>query len=1185
MTNRVGQHLGNYRLVSLLGQGGYAEVYLGQHVRFNQQAAVKVLHAHLSGKKAEHFHQEAETIAKLAYPSIVRVLDFDVQEGVPFLVMDYAPNGSLRRRHAAGEVVPLPLIVSYLKQVADALQYAHDQKLIHCDVKPENMLLGRREEVLLSDFGIATIAHSTGSLSAEAAMGTIAYMAPEQIQGHPRPASDQYALGVTAYEWLCGERPFSGSFTELVTQHLWQPPPSLQDRAPAITPAVEQVVLRALAKDPKGRFATVAAFAAALEQANQEALLPAAPGSPGELSEAVPPASRSGVPTELAISTDLSQSPPEYATPDEQARAVTLAGHTLPAPLTPLIGREQEIATACTLLRRPDVRLLTLTGTGGIGKTRLGLQVAAELSELFTDGVYFVNLAPISDSEFVVSTIAQTLGIREVAGQPLLDHLRGELQQKQLLLVLDNFEQVVSAAPQLVDLLATCPKLKLLVTSREMLHVRAEHEFAVPPLALPDLTHLPELAVLSHYAAVTLFIERAQAGKSDFQVTDANARAIAEICVRLDGLPLALELAAARVKLFPPQALLARLEQRLQVLTSGARDAPVRQQSLRNTIVWSYELLHAEEQRLFRRLSVFVGGCTLEAIDAVCAALDKSNRAGHVLDGVASLIDKSLVHQTEQEDEEPRLVMLETIREYGLEALSASEEIEATWQAHATYYLALAEEAEPELIGSQHVTWLERLEREHDNLRAALQWSLEQGEEMHRREMALRLGGALRRFWIFHSHWSEGRNFLERALAESKGIAASVQAKALITAANLANKQADNDRAEALAEESRAIYQELGDTRGIALSLRQLAVVAERRGNLAAARSLNEEALARCKMLGDKEGAAWSLFNLACLEIDQGEYVRGRALLEESLALNTELGNKWGIARSLSSMAGALFDAQGDPATVQALLEESLALSREVGDKGGIANSFILSGRLALSQADTAMANSLAEQSLLLNREIGKPEGIAESLSLLARVATVQGDHAAADSLYEQSLAIVKEGNYKWDIAFYLEGLAGVGAAQGKLVWAAQLWGAAESLREVIGSPILPVERADYEQAVATARTQLGERAFAAAWAEGRTMTPEQALAAQGKAMIPTPMPVGPASTSPMKSPSSPAGLTAREVEVLRLLATGLTDAQIAEHLVLSLHTIHAHLRTIYSKLGVTSRSAATRYAFEHQLV
>src|SRR5438552_15075719 len=274
MADRLGQQCGNYRLVSLLGQGGYAEVYLGQHVRLNQQAAIKVLHAHLTEQEAEHFQQEAQTIATLVHPGIIRVFDYDVQEGVPFLVIDYAPNGTLRQRYPKGSLVPLPVIVSVVKQVADALQYAHEQKFIHRDVKPENMLLGRRREILLSDFGIATIAHSTSSLStsADGTSGTLAYMAPEQVEGHPRPASDQYALGVVVYEWLCGERPFEGSVSELIAQHLSMPPLPLRERMPTILPEVEQVVLRALAKDPKARFASVADFSAALEQASQRAL-------------------------------------------------------------------------------------------------------------------------------------------------------------------------------------------------------------------------------------------------------------------------------------------------------------------------------------------------------------------------------------------------------------------------------------------------------------------------------------------------------------------------------------------------------------------------------------------------------------------------------------------------------------------------------------------------------------------------------------------------------------------------------------------------------------------------------------------------------------------------------------------------------------------------------------------------
>jgi predicted ATPase/DNA-binding CsgD family transcriptional regulator len=833
------------------------------------------------------------------------------------------------------------------------------------------------------------------------------------------------------------------------------------------------------------------------------------------------------------------------------------------------------------------VRLVTLTGPGGTGKTRLGLQVAAELSDLFSDGVYFVNLAPISDAEFVVPTIAQTLGIREVADQSLLDRVKEELRQKQMLLLLDNFEQVMGSALQVTNLLGACPKLKLVATSREVLHVRAEHEFAVSPLALPDLTHLPELVELSRYAAVTLFIERAQVVRPDLQVTTANARAIAEICIHLDGLPLAIELAASRIKLLPPQALLARLGHRLEVLTSKAQDVPARQQTLRNTIAWSYQLLNAQEQRLFRRLSAFVGGCTLEAIEAVCAALDKSNGAGQVLDGVASLIDKSLLQQTEQEGEEPRLVMLETIREYGLEVLAANGEVEILRQAHALYYVTLAEKAEPELVGPQQVTWLERLEREHDNLRAAMQWSLEQagGDEAgQRKETALRLGVALQRFWEVRGHWSEERSFLERALAGSKGVAVRVQVKALKAAAHLAYVQGDTYRAEALSEECLARCREIGDTAGIALSLRLLGLIAWMRGNFVVAYSRTEEALALFRAVGDKEGIAWSLHNLAGIVSEQGEYAGAISLREEALALFRELGNIVGIAFSLIGLANLLFISQGDPAKVQALLEEGLALCRQVGHKNGTAWALGLLGEVFLQQGDTVKARTLLGEDVALSREIGNRDIVWE-LIVLGRVAALEGDYTEARTLYEESLAIGRELVDNLSIAFSLEGLADVVVAQEDPVWAAQLWGTAEALRESMAAPIPPVYRAAYDRSVASAHAQLGEKAFAAAWAEGRAMTPEQALAAQGKTMIPTPMPARPASIIPAESPTHPAGLTPREVEVLRLLAMGLTDAQIAEELVLSLHTVHAHLRAIYSKLGVTSRSAATRYAFEHQLV
>ena len=858
--------------------------------------------------------------------------------------------------------------------------------------------------------------------------------------------------------------------------------------------------------------------------------------------------------------------------------------HNLPVQPTPLVGREREVARVCELLRRQEARLVTLTGPGGIGKTRLGIQVAAELSELFVDGMFFVDLAPLSDPALVVPTIAQRLGIWEGTGQSLLERLKEGLHQKQALLLLDNFEQVLSAAVQVAGLLTACPRLKVLVTSRERLHVRAEQEFSVPPLALPAPNQLPDLAALAQYEAVTLFLQCARAVKADFQLTTANARAVTDICAGLDGLPLAIELAAARLKLLPPQALQARFAKRLPMLTIGAQDAPVRQQTLRNTIAWSYHLLSAQEQRLFRLLAVFVGGCTLEAVEAICEAL--GDETGKVFDGVASLIDKNLVQQRAQREEEPRLVMLETIREYGLECLESARETETTHQAYAAYYLALAEEAAPELQGPQQAAWLERLELEHDNLRAALGWYLEPGGAGLSREMALRLGGALWKFWSARGLSSEGRTFLERALAGSEGVAASVRAKAFSAASDFALLQSVDDQTETLCQESLILYREVGDTRGIASSLSMLAWVAERRGNFAAASSLIEESLALNRAVGDKDAIAWSLFSLADNAGLQGEYTRGHALFEESLAIYRELGNKRGIATSLKESALWLFVAQGDQAIVRARLEESLALFRELGDKDGMAYYYWISGWVALSQGDTVTAHALVEQSLTLWQEIGQKWYTALSLGMLGKVAAHRGDLVAARALHEESLAIAIASGDKWLTPFCLEELAAVVTAQGEAVWGARLWGAAEALRDMVGSPLPPVFRADYERSVAAARTQLGEKAFTAAWAEGRTMTPEQAFTARGPAMISTSTQVGSLSTPPTKSSTTyPDGLTAREVEVLRLVAQGLTNEQVAEQLVISPRTVNTHLTSIFGKIGVSSRSAATRYAMEHHLV
>jgi predicted ATPase/class 3 adenylate cyclase/DNA-binding CsgD family transcriptional regulator len=882
------------------------------------------------------------------------------------------------------------------------------------------------------------------------------------------------------------------------------------------------------------------------------------------------------------IVADLPADFPPLRIPDTQF-------NNLPAQLTSLIGREQEVVAIRALLQRTDVRLVTLTGTGGIGKTRLSHEVATALLDIFVDGVCFVPLASISDPAMVVPTIAHLLGLEPIHTGPQpatihMEYLKTFLHDKHFLLLLDNFEQIVPAALALVELLSICPHLKMLVTSRAVLHVQGEHEFAVPPLAFPKRTQLPVLEELPQYAAVALFLERALAIKPDFALTKANLQAIAAICVHLDGLPLAIELAAARMKLFPPRALLERLTHRLAVLTGGTRNAPLRQQTLRNTLAWSYNLLDAEEQRLFRHFSVFVGGCTLEAIESIMATFEKS--AVGVMDGAASLIDKSLLQQIEQEEEESRLIMLETIREYGLECLAASGEMEAIQYAHAAYYLALVEEAEPERVGTQQTVWLQRLEREHDNLRAALGWMLERaemgrwvGREKEQAEQALRLCGALFWFWYVRGYFREGQTFLKRALAVREGVVAPVRAKALQAQAELGFLLGDIKEIEILCEESLALFRELGDKHGMATALHMLGAVALARSNYATARQLFEEAMVLFQEVDDIWRKARALAQLGRIFTHQGEYARARSLLEESLVHFRALGDKNRIGYSLYLLARVLFLAQDDPARARALAEESLPFFRQVGAEWLASYALSLMGQLALHEGDVTRARELAEESVMLFRKIGHRQGTSESLSLLAQVVAAQGDYMAAQAFYEQSLTQAMEGDDRARIASSLEGLASMVTAQREPIWAARLWGAAEYLRETINVPLPPIERADYERLVMTVREQLGESVFAATWAQGRIMTPEQVLAMQGQEMA-----SAPTTTIASPAPAYPAGLTAREVGVLRLVAGGLTNSEIAEELGLSEKTIAHHLTHIFNKTTSENRAAAAAFAIRHGL-
>ena len=921
---------GRYEVLSRLGGGGMGEVYLAQDTKLGRRVAIKILASEVTSdqKRMRRFMQEAQAASALNHPNIITIYEIEETDSTPFIAAEFIDGETLHQytRHTR---LTISQSLDIAIQVASALSAAHTEGIIHRDIKPENIMLRRDGLVKLLDFGLAKLTQrQTHFLDAETTtgtspktvpgtvVGTLPYMSPEQARGLAVDArTDIWSLGCVLYEILTGQPPFRGdTATDVLAAILTANPAPLASHRTNAPAKLDQIVAKALEKDRGGRYQRITELLRDLQQLRD---------------------------FETGARATQTRTPS-----GAERNAVDFPPNNLPVQRTSIVGRDREIEEIGCELRRESVRLVTLTGVGGTGKTTLALAAAWQLFRDFPDGIFFVDLAAVRQPELVAPVIAQQLGIKEADGRPIVEALRDHLRGKTELLVVDNFEQVLAAGSVLADLLAAAPGLKILVTSRARLHISIEHEYMVPPLAVPQMPAESSPDDLMRYGAVRLFGERARGVKANFVLTHDNALSVAGICARLDGLPFGIELAAARIKLLSPQAILGRLDHRLQLLTGGPRDLPARQQTMSATIEWSYELLTDEEAHLFRRLAVFVAGFTLESAERVVGDQQEASAMADVLDGITSLVDKSLLVATDEAGVDVRFRMLEVVREYAAERLDASGEAGAIQQKHAAYFLSLAEEAEKHLQGEGPAAWLNRLEEEYGNIRAALRWSI-----TNQPETAARMAAAIRYFWDFEGYLTEGLAILKETLSIGKGVPTNVRCKLLSMAGNIARFQGDYETARKMHETGLTESRAVGDLPQVSLMCRGLGGLALVQGDHSTAHRFVEEALAAARKSNDRFGIARSLNMLGDLARCEGDNRRARPLLKEALEICSQLGHRYSTANILNNLAAAEYG-EGDYTAAHSHFTEGLTMAQELGDKitgDKIAISYSLDGFAALA--------------------------------------------------------------------------------------------------------------------------------------------------------------------------------------------------------------------------------------------